>query len=290
MENGNTSTATFLQIDLQSLFVSNPQKNFERKPVFHEYDQRFSRENQYKKGHEFFNRERLSEERQEHFNRESRTSKDASTKNEPKRMDFDKVWTYFNSRETEFLTQAIIYTIKNVDRVDPDYYDRFETKIKSIGFKLKVKSVPKLSKRYGISQIVPITIDCVSRAELFDKWILMTNNNKEFIDLCKYVKGIGKKIELWSFKENYDPILEPYTDKMHFIEDSFCLKGLDVFVFGISWGGEEILSSIEKNPLIGNLEDYEHTMETDGRLLTQSESNARNARLIVSDSTAIKRI
>ena len=126
----------------------------------------------------------------------------------------------------------------------------FETKMKSIGFDLKIKIQPKSARRYSSSQVVPITIDCVSRTDIYDKWILMTNNNSDYIDICKYLKSIGKKIELWSFKEDYDPILDPYADKLHFIEDGFCLKSEESFVFGINWGGSELLSSIEMDSTV----------------------------------------
>jgi len=235
--------STLLQIDLQSLFII-PQKD---KGSSYRED----RVQRYQKKQEFFNREHQHEEKLEFINRESQPRYNLKNDPAPKRLDFDTIWSHFKNRETEYLISGIVYTIKNMDRVDPNYYDRFEKKIRSIGFDLKVKTLPKTLKRYNASQAIPIAIDCISRADIFEKWILMTNNNSEFLDLCKYLKNIGKKIEIWSFKDNYDPILEPYADKMHFIEDSFCMKsGHGMFVFGINWGGDELLSSIEMDSTV----------------------------------------
>jgi uncharacterized LabA/DUF88 family protein len=165
-----------------------------------------------------------------------------------RKMDFDKVWDHFNSRETEFLTGALIYSIKSHD------FDssRFETKLRSIGFDLKVKSLPRpIKRKYNdysstvhVSHVIPLTIDCISRLDRFDKWILFSNNG-EFVDLCKHLKGLGKKIELWSFSENYDPILEPYADRMHFIDENFCLQKPSISVFGANWGLEKFDSMFD---------------------------------------------
>ena len=170
-----------------------------------------------------------------------------------KKIDFDKVWEHFNDRETEFLTGAIIYSIKSSD------FDssRFETKLRSIGYDLKVKSLPRISKRHydaptqHVSHVIPIAIDCVSRLDRFDKWILMSNNG-EFIDLCKYLKNVGKKIELWSFMDNYDPILEPYVDRMHFIEDNLCLQKPSISVFGANWGLEKFETLLDSTSIRRN--------------------------------------
>lgn len=166
-----------------------------------------------------------------------------------KKMDFDKIWDHFNSRETEFLTGAIIYSIKSHD------FDssRFETKLRSIGYDLKVKNLPRTNKRRyyeasvpTVTQVIPLTIDCISRLDRFDKWILISNNG-EFSDLCKYLKEIGKKIELWSFRENYDPALEPYADRRHFIEDDFCMQRPSISVFGANWGLEKFESMFDSS-------------------------------------------
>lgn len=163
-----------------------------------------------------------------------------------KKMDFDKIWDHFNSRETEFLTGNLIYTIKNLD------FDstRFEQKLKSIGFDLKIKTLPRNAGRYRGENLTPvnhnltITIDCLSRMDRFDKVILMTNNGV-FGDLCKHLKDNGKKIELWSFSDNYDPSLELYADKLHFIDDSFCLQKPSISVFGANWGLEKFQSLLD---------------------------------------------
>jgi len=160
-----------------------------------------------------------------------------------KKMDFEKIWENFNDRETEFLTEAFIYSIKS-----PDFNSsNFETKLKAIGYNLQVKSLPDQNKfknyrsNTRISHAIPITCDCISRLDRFDKWIFMSNNG-EFVDLCKFLKNAGKKIEIWSFLDNYDPALEPYADKMHFIDNSFCMDDQppNFSVFGANWGLEKM--------------------------------------------------
>ena len=159
-----------------------------------------------------------------------------------KKMDFDKVWEHFNSRETEFLTGTVIYLIRNLN------FDstRFEQKLKSLGYELKIKTLPTRNNRFKgeshpavqVNHNINITIDTLSRMDRFDKCILMTNDGI-FSDLCKYLKSKGKQIELWSFSENYDPSLELYADKMHFIDDEFCLQKPNISVFGANWGIEK---------------------------------------------------
>jgi hypothetical protein len=50
------------------------------------------------------------------------------------------------------------------------------------------------------------------------------------------LKQKGKKIEIWSFKECYNSLLEPYADKIHFIDDAFFYKKPRINVFGFHWG------------------------------------------------------
>jgi hypothetical protein len=157
------------------------------------------------------------------------------TYNRKRKLDFEKIMEHFNSRETEFLTGACIYTIKSSD------FDasRFETKLKIIGFDVKAKSLKTSKNSYAptISHIVPITIDSVFRSYRYDKLILMSNNTKGLYDLCKFLKDLGKKIELWCFNHNYDPVLETLVDR-HFIEDNFCMSTTSnsLSVFGANNG------------------------------------------------------
>lgn len=165
------------------------------------------------------------------------------TFNRNKKLDFEKIHNHFNSRETEFLTGSCIYTIKS-----PDFdASRFETKLRVLGYDIKVKNLPKpvkspLRGNYyipnpinAVSHVMPITIDCVYRMNRFDKWIIITNNNANFYDLCVFLKEQGKKIELWSFNYNYDSILESFAER-HFITEDFCLQRSNVNVFGANSG------------------------------------------------------
>jgi len=199
------------------------------------------------------------------------------------KMDFEKIWDYFSQRETEFLTESLMYMIRS-----PDFdSERFETKLKAVGYSLRVKNALKTSRnndtcvwispnvdfrKNGIrsdqvstidplskpnrfvyprdwvrffknsrplytqtNQDVAITVECIDRMNSFDKWILMSGDG-DFVDLCKYLKHREKKIEIWSFKECFNPALEPYADKMYFIEDKFFYKKPGINVFGFNWG------------------------------------------------------
>jgi uncharacterized LabA/DUF88 family protein len=155
------------------------------------------------------------------------------------KLDFEKIWSHFQNRDAEFLTEAVIYTARS-NEFDSS---RFETKLKSIGFEVKVKNISKPTRR---SKSVPIpshnilmTVDCLERLDRFNKWIIMTNNG-DFSDLCNYVRHQRKKIEIWSVRDCYNPILETYADKMNFFNEDFFLKKPNISVFGINWGLEKI--------------------------------------------------
>lgn len=158
----------------------------------------------------------------------------AKTKGE--RLDFEKIWDYFHARETEFLTDAIMYMIRGED------FDslRFEKKLESIGYSLKIKTAVKMmhNRRPIYKQSnhdVNITIDCMDRISSFDKLILMSGDG-DFVDLCQYLRKKGKQVEVWSFKECYNSILDPHIDRLHFIDDNFFLKKSGVSVFGFNRG------------------------------------------------------
>lgn len=150
------------------------------------------------------------------------------------KLDFEKIWEHFNSRETEFLTGAVVYTVRS-----PDFdSSRFETKLKSVGFELSLKNIQKSNRKpkptaISMNHEVCITVDCLAKIDRFDKLILMTNSGN-FSDLCKYLRTIGKKVEIWSFKESYDSVLELNADKMNFLDDQFCLKRSNISVFGMN--------------------------------------------------------
>jgi hypothetical protein len=156
------------------------------------------------------------------------------TNNRNKKLDFEKIREYFNSRETEYLIGSCVYSIKS-----PDFdSSKFEAKIRAIGFDLKVKNFHRTSHNFkspAVSHVVTMTIDCVRKMDIFDKYILLSNNTNGFYDLCKFLKDNNKKIELWSFQDNYDPILEPIVDR-HFIDDDFCLQKTNISVFGANSG------------------------------------------------------
>jgi len=157
-------------------------------------------------------------------------------RNKGQKIDFEKIWVYFNDRDTEFLTDAVVYMIRSED------FDssKFESKLKSIGYNLKIKNAIKTFKNNRpiyrqTNHDVAIAVDCLDRVSSFDKWILMSGDG-DFVDICRSLKQKGKKIEIWSFKECYNSLLEPYADKMHFIDDAFFYKKPKISVFGFHWG------------------------------------------------------
>ena len=151
-------------------------------------------------------------------------------KNKGQKIDFEKIWDHFNSRETEFLTKSIIYTVKSDDFNN----SKFEAKLLSLGYELKSK--PPLKSIRDTNHSIGITIDCIERINTFDKWILIANNGN-FSDLCKYLKEKDKKTEIWSYKDCFDSSLEMYADKAYFIDNSmFYYKKPQIRVFGFNWG------------------------------------------------------
>lgn len=150
------------------------------------------------------------------------------------KIDLEKIWHHFNDRETEFLIGSVIYTVRS-----PEFdSSKFETKLKTIGYDVRTKSFTKVKKSKEIVSAnldVLITMECLIKKDIFDKWILISNNGA-YTDLCRYLREVGKKVEIWCFRDSYDPNLEIYVDKLHFIEEDFCMKKPGISVFGINWG------------------------------------------------------
>lgn len=160
-------------------------------------------------------------------------------KNKGQRIDFEKIWNHFNSRETEFLTNAFIYTVHG-SGFDSS---KFESKMTNVGYKIVVKNSLKILKNNQVyykqtNHDVGLTIDCIERLDQFKKWILMSGDG-DFVELCKFLKRNNKQIEIWSFKECYNSALEPYSDKIYFIDDNFFYKKPTIRVFGFNRGFNE---------------------------------------------------
>jgi len=155
-------------------------------------------------------------------------------KNRGQKIDLEKIMEYFNSRETEYLLEAIVYMVRNEDFNS----GKFEAKLINVGYKLRTRDALKVFKDDKIfyrntNHDVTIAVDCMAKIDLFDKWILMSGDG-DFVDLCKFIKKRKKKVEVWSFKECYNMALEPYIDRKHFINDKFFYKKPKVRVFGPS--------------------------------------------------------
>lgn len=159
-------------------------------------------------------------------------------RNKNVKIDFEKVLQHFKSRETEYLVDSIIYMVRG-DDFDSQ---KFEVKLKNIGYKIFTKNAIKTYKNNKISYKqtkydINITIDCLNKINDFNKWIFMSGDGG-FTDLCKHVKEKGKEIELWSFQESYSSTMEPYIDRLNYINEDFFYKKPKVSVFGFhkNWG------------------------------------------------------
>ena len=160
-------------------------------------------------------------------------------KNQGQRIDFEKIWAHFSGRESEFLSDAIVYMIRG-DDFDSS---KFESKLLNIGYKIKIKNSLKLVKDGRVvyrqtNHDVGITVDCMDKINVFSKWILMSGDG-DFVELAKYLRQHQKKVEIWSFKGCYNSNLEPYADRIHFIDEDFFFKKPKVSVFGFTFGPEE---------------------------------------------------
>jgi len=157
-----------------------------------------------------------------------------AAKNRGKKVDFEKIWHHFHERESEFLTDAIVYMVNS-----PTFNSKkFENKLKNIGYNIRIKKAERIHNSDKIiykqtDHDVNITIECLDRIQQFDKWILMSGDG-DFVDLCSYLKKKEKTIEIWSFQENFNSSLDPYIDRTHFIEDEFFYSPPNIHVFGFN--------------------------------------------------------
>lgn len=159
-------------------------------------------------------------------------------RNKNVKIDFEKILKHFNSRESEFLTEAIIYMVRGEDFDS----DKFEAKLLNIGYKIFAKNSTKSYKgqriiRRQTKYDINMVIDCLDRIENFNK-LLFISGDGGFSDLFRHLKNKGKQIEVWSFEESYSTQIEPYVDRIHFINEEFFYKRPKVTVFGFGkYGG-----------------------------------------------------
>ena len=157
------------------------------------------------------------------------------------KIDFEKLWAHFNGRETEFLTKAIVYSCKNPE-VDSG---RFELKLQALGFETKFKPIERSRNYCGIippNNDISMVIDCISMAPLFAKWVFIANNSS-LVEVGKYLKNAGKQVEIWCSTNNYNPVMEPYADKLCFVDEQFCFKKQRISIFGTNYKSEHIFDS-----------------------------------------------
>lgn len=164
-----------------------------------------------------------------------------AAKNKGRRIDFEKVWANFSGRGAEFLTEAIIYMIRS-NEFDSS---KFEAKLQTMGYSLRTRETDRADRSArGYKQVnhdILITIECLDRINTFDKYILMSGDG-DFAELCKYLKSKNKEIEIWSFREVYNTDLDPYVDKLQFIEDTFYYRKPRITVFGFNTGRQDEIS------------------------------------------------
>lgn len=162
-----------------------------------------------------------------------------AARNKGHRIDFEKMWEHFHQRDAEFLTDAVVYMIRS-----PDFdTTKFEAKLKSVGYSLRIKHTIKIMKgKRAIykkaNHDLNMAVECIDRIDTFDKLILMSGDG-DFSELCAYLKKRGKEIEIWSFRGCYNTELDRYADRMHMIDDEFFLKKPDddsISFFSFNWG------------------------------------------------------
>lgn len=156
-------------------------------------------------------------------------------KNIDEKIDFEKILNFFNDRESEMLMGAIVYMTKVKDFDN----EGLEKKLKSIGYDIRVKEAQKVEKDgrvfyRKVNHDILMTLECMDKLDMFEKWIFMSGDG-DFLELCKYLKNKGKKVELWSFQNSYNRILDPYADKIYFIDKKFFYKKPKIKVFGPTW-------------------------------------------------------
>lgn len=145
-----------------------------------------------------------------------------SAKDINKRIDFVKIRDHFLKTGDEIVGMNA-YIIRTPDA---DYH-KFEGLLSSLQYNLIIKHAVITQDRdgnriyKGTDQDVAICIDCMRTLDTFDKWVLMSGDG-DFIDLCKYLKGLGKTIEIWSlpgvsFNKNFCN----YADTIIFLNKNF---------------------------------------------------------------------
>lgn len=148
-----------------------------------------------------------------------------SARDKNKRIDFRSIRNhFFNSEDTVVGLNA--YTVRTPDAK----YDGFEKFMKSIGYNLNIKkaiiSYDREGERLykGTDHDIAICVDCMSKIDIFDKWVLMSGDG-DFIDLCKYLKRKGKVVEIWSVPGiSFNKNLCNYADCIYFLGDEFFLS------------------------------------------------------------------
>lgn len=147
-----------------------------------------------------------------------------SAKDKQKRIDFLKIKEYFN-KSGDDIVGMYAYIIRTPDAQS----DKFEQFLKNLKYKLIIKKAYKHIDYYnnkgvtytGTDQDIAICIDCMRMIDKFDKWVLMSGDG-DFIDLCKYLKDMGKTVDVWSVKgSSFNKRFCNYVDTIHFLNDDF---------------------------------------------------------------------
>ena len=145
-----------------------------------------------------------------------------SAKDINKRIDFKKIKKNFEESEDE------IYSIKAYTVKTPEINsEKFENLLKMLNYDLNSKKASVTYDKEGVrhfhntDQDMAICIDCMESIDKFDKWVLMSGDG-DFIDLIKYLKEKGKKVEVWTLPgKSFNKRICDYVDAVKFLSDEF---------------------------------------------------------------------
>lgn len=139
-----------------------------------------------------------------------------------KRIDFIKIRSYFEkSDDSIFSIKAYTVTTQEINS------DKFENLLRTLKYDLNSKRAEVTYDKEGgkhfhnTDQDMAICVDCMSNIDKFDKWVLMSGDG-DFIDLIKYLRSKGKKVEVWTLPgKSFNKRICDHVDSIKFLSDEF---------------------------------------------------------------------
>jgi uncharacterized LabA/DUF88 family protein len=139
-----------------------------------------------------------------------------------RRLDFRKIKKYFDDSQDE-VVEVKAYTVTTPDNNS----EKFENLLKTLNYGLNCKKASVTYDKDGepryhdTDQDMSICVDCMANIDKFDKLVLMSGDG-DFIDLIKYLKSKGKKVEVWSLPgKSFNKRICNYVDSVNFFSDEF---------------------------------------------------------------------